>query len=123
MSMRDRDPLAGSRSLVERLKSKSRNRREDAVQQAAPGAAPRALRNDVLPQLQIDYLPLEELRPASRKLRKLDPAHVRNVAATISALGFCVPVIIGKNNVVIDGEVRRPSCWVWVKRLACASAI
>ena len=31
---------------------------------------------------------------------------MREVAATISALGFCDPILIGKDNVVIDGEVR-----------------
>ena len=53
----------------------------------------------------IDYLPLEGLRSAKRKVRKIDPVHVREVAATMAALGFCVPVLIGNNNVVIDGEV------------------
>ena len=35
-----------------------------------------------------------------------DAAHVREVAASISALGFCDPILIGKDNVVLDGEVR-----------------
>ena len=51
-------------------------------------------------------MPLEDLRSPARKVRKLDPAHAREVATVISELGFCVPVLIGKNNVVIDGEVR-----------------
>jgi ParB-like chromosome segregation protein Spo0J len=69
-------------------------------------AAPRALRNDALPALEIVYVGLDNLRSAARKVRRIDPAHVRQVAATISALRFCVPVIIGKISVVIDGEVR-----------------
>jgi ParB-like chromosome segregation protein Spo0J len=60
----------------------------------------------VLPALETIYVLLEDLRSPARKVRKLDPAHVRDVAAVMSALGFCVPVLIGKNNVVIDGEVR-----------------
>jgi DNA modification methylase len=103
-------PLALSKSLnkslKEQLKAKSRSRREGASRLAASSAAPRSLRNDALPQLDIDYLPLNDLRSPARKVRKLDPAHVRDVAATISALGFCVPILIGKNNVIIDGEVR-----------------
>ena len=40
------------------------------------------------------------------RLRKRDPAHVRDVAGSISELGFGVPVLIGKNNMVLDGESR-----------------
>ena len=36
----------------------------------------------------------------SREIRKLDPAHVREVAKAISTLGFCAPVLVGKGNSV-----------------------
>ncbi len=106
MTRIDPNPLAIERSFKEALKGKSRRRREDLARLAAPAAAPRALRNDVLPHLEIVYVPLGELHSPARNVRKIDPAHVREVAATISALGFCVPILIGKNNLVIDGEVR-----------------
>src|ERR1019366_8956244 len=106
MTRIDPNPLAIERSFKEKLKTKSRCRREDLARLAAPAAAPRALRNDVLPPLEVTYVPLDELRSPARKVRARDPAHLRDVAATISALGFCVPILIGKNNVVIDGEVR-----------------
>jgi len=51
-------------------------------------------------------VPIEELRPSARKLRKLDPAHVREVASSISLLGFCDPILIGRGNELIDGETR-----------------
>jgi DNA modification methylase len=106
MTRVDPNSLAIERSFKETLKGKSRRRREEFARLAAPGAAPRALRNDVLPPLEIVHLPLGELRSPARNVRKRDPVHMREVAATISALGFCVPVLVGKNNVVIDGEVR-----------------
>ncbi len=106
MTRIDPNPLAIERSFKETLKGKSRRRREDLARLAAPAAAPRALRNDVRPLLEIVDLLLESLRSPSRKVRGRDPAHVREITATISALGFCVPILIGKNNVVIDGEVR-----------------
>ena len=106
MSRVDANPLEIERSFKEKLKGKSRRRREDLARLAAPAAAPRALRNDIRPLLEIVDLPLESLRSPSRKVRGGDPAHVREIAATISALGFCVPILTGKNNVVIDGEAR-----------------
>ena len=94
------------RSLRDQLKAKGRRRREGQANLSQPSARARPLRNNVLPALETIYVPLEDLRSPARKVRKLDPAHVRDVAAVMSELGFCVPVLIGKNNVVIDGEVR-----------------
>ena len=106
MTRIDPNPLAIERSFKETLKGKSRRRREDLARLAAPAAAARALRNDVLPHLGIVYVPLDDLHSPARKVRARDPAHMREVAGTISALGFCVPILIGKNNLVIDGEAR-----------------
>jgi DNA modification methylase len=106
MSRADANPLAIGRSFTPQLKGKNRRRREGLARLASSAAASRALRNDVLPPLEICYLPLQDIRSSPRKVRLNDPVHVREVAATISALGFCVPILIGKNNVVIDGEVR-----------------
>jgi DNA modification methylase len=60
----------------------------------------------MLPRLELSYVALEELRPSSRKLRKLDPAHVREVSSSIGLLGFCDPLLIGRGNALIDGEAR-----------------
>jgi ParB-like chromosome segregation protein Spo0J len=86
----------------EQLKAKSRRRREGLARMSAPYP----LRNDVLPSLEIVYLPLDQLPPAKRKVRKIAPHHAGEVAASISALGFCAPILIGKDNMRIDGEVR-----------------
>ncbi len=106
MSKIESDPLAIEQSFKHQLKGKSRRRRENLARLAAPGAAPCALRNDVLPALEIAYLPPDDLRSPSRKVRVRDAAHVSEVAASISELGFCDPILIGKDNVVLDGEVR-----------------
>ena len=64
----------------------------------------RRQRNDILPLLELSYIPVDHLQPAPRKVRKLDPAHVREVAASISALGFCVPLLVDRENELINGE-------------------
>ena len=95
------------RGLTETLKGKSRRRREDISRLASAAAAatcPR--RNDILPKLELVDIALDELQLPVRKVRNLDPAHVREVAGSISALGFCDPILIGKRNLVLDGVVR-----------------
>jgi ParB-like nuclease domain len=98
-------PRPGERSLTHQLKAKSRRRREglERLRTPAPAHAPR---NDPLPSLDLVYVPLEDLRMPGRVIRKLDPAHAREVANAITALGFCAPILIGRDNAVIDGAVR-----------------
>jgi len=106
MSKNNFRPPDTTEALTEQLKGKSRSRRANLKRLAAPAAAARAMRNDVLPNLEIVIVALSELRSAPRKVRKCDPAHVREVAGSISALGFCSPILIGDDNVVLDGEIR-----------------
>ena len=63
------------------------------------------------------------IRPSSRKLRKLDPAHVREVAASITALGFCEPVLIGAapNFSTERCAMRRRGSWALIASPAFAS--
>jgi ParB-like chromosome segregation protein Spo0J len=67
---------------------------------------PRVRRDNLLPLLAISYVSLSELRPAKRKLRRLDLVHAREVASATGALGFCQPILVSRGNEMIDGEVR-----------------
>jgi DNA modification methylase len=92
-------------SLTSQLRGKSRNRREGQERMVLAARVERR-RNDMLPRLELSYVRLEELRPSVRKLRKLDPVHVREIASSISLLGFCDPLLVGRGNELIDGEAR-----------------
>lgn len=93
-------------SLREGLKTKGRTRRQTAARQAEAERASQPRRNDVLPALQIESYPIGALKSHARKLRKSDPAHIREIANSISTLGFNVPLLVGKGNVVVDGDSR-----------------
>jgi ParB-like nuclease domain len=94
-------------SSREGLKAKGRSRRKAVAGHAeAEKASGRSRRNDILPSLRIEPCPVDTLKLHDRKLRKNNPAHVREIAHAISTLGFNVPLLIGKNNVVIDGGSR-----------------
>jgi hypothetical protein len=118
LTIDSRDPIASESSLAGQLKGRGRRRREQfaALADARAPAAPR--RNDLLPPLELLAVPLSELRLPARKLRKLDAAHVREVARTIQALGFCVPLLIDKNKRLIDGEI----CYEATKLLGLPTA-
>ena len=95
-------------SLREGLKAKGRSRRKAAARhaEAEKGGWRSSGRNDILPSLRIEPCPIDALKSHLRKLRKNDPAHVREIANSISRLGFNVPLLIGKDNIVVDGESR-----------------
>ena len=93
-------------NLRESLTAKGRSRREAVARlaEAEKGTGPR--RNDMLPSLQIVPYPVAALKSHVRKLRKADAAHVREIANSVSVLGFSVPLLVGKDNVVVDGDFR-----------------
>ena len=98
--------LEDQRSLTHQLKGKSRARRRMMADLSALGGSSQLMRNDMLPSLALIPAKLDDLRRPSRRVRKMDPAHIREVARSISMLGFCAPVLIGQANEVLDGDIR-----------------
>jgi ParB-like chromosome segregation protein Spo0J len=88
------------------LKAKGRSRREFAANLAKTANSGWKMRNDVLPTLQIESYPTSALNSHSQRLRKSDTVHIREIANSISAFGFNIPLVVGKSNVVTDGESR-----------------
>jgi hypothetical protein len=99
----DSSPLRAA--FTDQLRRKNRHRR-DHQERLAQASAARPRRNDILPRLELSDIRIADLRPSPRKVRKLEPAHVREVASSISALGFCVPLLVARDNEIIHGEVR-----------------
>ena len=95
-------PLPTPFSDQMRRKSRYRRERLNRLGEASRAHSPR---NDILPKLDLSYIPIDDLKHSPRRVRKLDPAHVREVASSISALGFCVPILVGLDNEIISGEV------------------
>src|SRR6516165_5812407 len=86
---------------------KSRHRRQELAGLASRSVRPHhPIRNDIVPKLElVDRVPADLALP-SRNVRKVDAAHVREVAAAISNLGFCHPVFIDEQDCVLDGVIR-----------------
>jgi hypothetical protein len=83
-----------------------RSRRQSAVRRAEAANGSRQIRNDLLPALKLESYLIDALGSHSRRLRKSDAAHIREIANSIGALGFNIPLLIGQDNMVIDGESR-----------------
>lgn len=55
--------------------------------------------------MQIEYLPIDELKPYENNPRINDDA-VEYVAKSIEEFGFKVPIVVDKNNVIVSGHTR-----------------
>ena len=86
------------------IKARNRERRGAMRRLAAAEAAASSGRNDLLPPLELVEIRLDDLKLSQRRLRKRDPAHVREVANSIAKLGYRKPILIDPDNEVIDGE-------------------
>jgi ParB-like nuclease domain/DNA methylase len=93
-------------NIKSKLKAKSRARRDAFSAQSGPQGFRSARRNDISPLLALTETPIAQLRPPARETRKIAAGHVKEVADSISALGFCVPVLVGQGDRVLDGWVR-----------------
>ena len=84
-------PLVDEQYLPNQLRWKSRRRRKSSrnsrrcLRRRARGGT------DPLPQIELASIKLDELHLPARKTRKCNPAHVREVMNSISALGFVIP--------------------------------
>jgi hypothetical protein len=100
------DPFVEEQSLHHQLQRISRRRRKDLSELAKASVAPCKRRNDLLPQLELVSIRPDDINLPKRKTRTCMPAHVWEVMSSVSALGFCAPILVGKNNLVLDGEIR-----------------
>ena len=95
-------PEIRSDSLA-RLKAQGKRRRKRLSSLAAAPVVQR--RNDLLPRLEIEQVAVADLKPPARNVRREEAAHIREVAASITRLGFSVPIVIGADNAIINGQI------------------
>jgi hypothetical protein len=71
--------------LQNALKAKSRHRREELAELAAGSPAPHPIRNDLVPKLELVERAPGDLGAPARSVRKIEAAHLREVAAACEA--------------------------------------
>lgn len=87
------------------LQEKFRKRRQTQKTLALLQQPDAGRRNDLLPALNIEYLPVEVLRPADRRVRQAEAAQVARVELSLKRYGVCSPVLIDKDGRIIHGHV------------------
>src|SRR6516225_3970582 len=98
--------LVSDKPVPNALKAKSRRRRQKLAALAAASPAPRLIRNDLVPKLALIECAPADLVVPERNVRKVEAAHIHEIATAIRSLGFCDPFLIDEQNTVLDGVVR-----------------
>ena len=92
--------------VKEALKARDREKRAREAQLAAVGrGSPGRRRNTLVPELTLEWRQLDELKGATRHVRKVDEAQVARILASVEAHGVCRPVVISAVNFIIDGHL------------------
>lgn len=61
-------------------------------------------RNDLLPDLHIEHVPIEQLKPATRRVRKIDAVQAARLDRSIAQFGICTPILIGGAGHIVHGH-------------------
>lgn len=91
--------------LKPQFQSRSHERRKRLKSATLTTAIAPALPNDLLPELIIEQIAIADIKMPQRQLRKVGPDDVAEVSASIRRFGVSAPILLGKNNALIDGVV------------------
>lgn len=99
--------IGKTKSTQKQLSGKTaarRDRHRGGVLIAAALSSP-AIVNDLVPDLKIDRVPIDQLKPAKRRVRKPGKDHVANVTRSLKAVGQVSPVLVDRDGHIVDGHV------------------
>ena len=112
--------------LTESLAAKNRRRRQDCLAIQSVTAEPiRHRRNDLTPNLALEQVAVADLKTLPNRTRRITPGHVREVARSIEAHGFCVPLLVVRamRSLMVRLPWKLPGCWGWHMSLSSGLGI
>jgi len=95
-------PAAGLKPI---LQEKSRERRQTQKALSSVERHPARERNDLLPQLDIKYVPPDSLLPANRRVRRAAASQIARIKRSLKQFGICSPILIGRDGRIVHGHL------------------
>lgn len=96
--------VSRDKGFKEQKLAKTRQRRE-RLRVERDQSSPSRSRNDLLPNLQVCMVEVAQLRSSPHRVRRETDAQVGRLIASISDMGFPLPILIRENE-IIDGHIR-----------------
>jgi DNA modification methylase len=91
--------------LTDHLSAQSRKRRETQRALTATVAHAALRRNDLSPLLKIDRLPIDSVRPATRRVRRAEAGQIAKIMSSIRKFGLCAPILISRERAIVHGHL------------------
>lgn len=109
-----------SDTLSTDFQTRSRERAKKFARIAEQERRPVARRNDLLPQLTIELRELTTLIAPEKRQRKFGLDDIIEAANVIAAQGFLQPIVLGRDDRIIDGELRFEAArWLQLEQVPC----
>ena len=89
----------------QKLKKTTARRRALERERDVADQTARSRRNDLIPRLSLEQVPLSDLRHSDHRARRSAPEQVARLTASIADLGFTAPILVSGGE-IIDGHVR-----------------
>lgn len=108
--------IKSASGLSTAVHERSKRRRDEQAQLARlelPAADRK--RNDVSSRLDLKYLPIDSLRPATRRLRKIDAVQAARLDLSVAANGVCQAIVIDDERRIVHGH----GVWEAARRAGC----
>lgn len=106
-------PVQPAAELKSALQEKSRKRRQAQKTLTSIQQPTVRRRNDLLPALRVEYLPIDALRPANRRVRRAAASQIARVERSLSQFGICSPILIDNDARIVHGHL----VWEAARRL------
>lgn len=100
-----RSELQTAAGLKPALQEKARERRQAQSALSEHGRHAAIRRNDLLPRLTVEYVPVESLAPARRRVRRATAPQVARVRLSLTRHGVCVPLLADSEGRIVHGHV------------------
>ncbi len=113
-----------SRGVKDEIAARSRLRREtqEALVEVGDRAGGRR-RNDLVPELRLEYMDVKAVKAASRRVRSRDAAQAARIRGSIERFGISRPILVNSGYEVIEGHgVLEAAKALGVEKIPCVVA-
>ncbi|GLK78137.1 methyltransferase [Methylopila jiangsuensis] len=101
---KSKDRVARAVGLTPSLKRKTRERREAETALTETSRHAISRRNDLTPDLTVQRVPIDSLKPAPRRVRRSGKVQAAKIDASVGKYGQSVPVLVDCNQRIVHGH-------------------
>lgn len=112
---RKHELISPAEGISDRLKAKAQTRRERLRAVTEIGRHAALPRNDLVPELRVEYLPIDSLIPANRRTRRKEASQAARLDRSLARFGIAQPILVDVDGRIVHGH----GVWEAARRAGC----